>query len=164
MRRVDVPRQPDDVKPFGLAAALLVGFAGGSFGAEGPSEQRAAPAKVQQLLGLLEDPSVRTWIEEQRTPKQARSERAVTASELAARIVAAREHFTSLARALPRLPGEVRGAAERLLEDLHGRHRFGLVALVLGFLVLAAGAEIVASKVTERLAKQVLREGAEAKG
>ena len=73
----------------------------------------------------------------------------MTASEMmAARTASLRDHLASLAAAAPRLPGEFRSAADRLLAELQGRRLVGVLILVLGFVALGAGTEWVFRKVT----------------
>ena len=72
------------------------------------------PAKVQELLKLLDDPAVREWLAQhqagtaaaQPTPPAAPAEQEMGASSyFAGRIAAIREHMTALVAALPKLPG-----------------------------------------------------------
>ena len=67
---------------------------------------------------------------------------------MAARTASLRDHLASLAAAAPRLPGEFRSAADRLLAELHGRRLVGVLILVLGFVALGAGTEWVFRRVT----------------
>jgi moderate conductance mechanosensitive channel len=107
---------------------------------------------VQQLLNLLQDPAVRGWIDQQHqpAPMPATAEPAPPAfsTMMAARTASLREHLASLAAAAPRLPGEFRSAADRLLAELQGRRLVGVLILVLGFIALGAGSEWVFRKVT----------------
>ncbi len=81
-------------------------------------------------------------------------ERPPTASEMtgsemmAARTAGLRDHLAALAAAAPRLPGEFRNAADRLLAELRGRRLVGVLILVLGFMALGAGTEWVFRRVT----------------
>ena len=114
-----------------------------------------APPQVQQLLNLLQDPAVRGWIDQQQlapTPPLAGpppTATQTTASEMmAARTASLRDHLASLAAAAPRLPGEFRSAADRLLAELQGRSLVGVLILVLGFVALGAGTEWIFQEVT----------------
>jgi moderate conductance mechanosensitive channel len=108
------------------------------------------PPQVQQLLQLLHDPAVRQWIDQQHQPAPApvMAEPATPTSRMAARTASLREHLAALAAAAPRLPSELRSAADRLLAELQGRRLVGVLILVLGFIALGSGAEWVFRKVT----------------
>jgi hypothetical protein len=67
---------------------------------------------------------------------------------MAARTASLREHLAALAAAAPRLPSELRSAADRLLAELQGRRLMGVLILVLGFIALGSGTEWVFRKVT----------------
>ena len=67
---------------------------------------------------------------------------------MAARTASLRDHLASLAAAAPRLPGEFRSAADRLLAELQGRSLVGVLILVLGFVALGAGTEWIFRRVT----------------
>ncbi|WP_244470304.1 mechanosensitive ion channel family protein [Microvirga vignae] len=128
-------------------------------GAEPACAQTAAapaapPPQVQELLRLLDDPAIRTWIDQQRQP--AASPREPTSSEpqgvgsemLATRVEALRTHLGSLVAAVPRFPQEVERAAVLLSQELQSRSLLDVVLLVLGFLGLGAGAEWLFRKAT----------------
>jgi small-conductance mechanosensitive channel len=126
--------------------------------AQAPATQSPPPPQVQQLLNLLQDPAVRGWIDQQQqpAPTPALAGPPTTASEMtgsemmAARTASMREHLATLAAAAPRLPGEFRSAADRLLAELRGRRLVGVLILVLGFVALGAGTEWLFRRVTAR--------------
>jgi small-conductance mechanosensitive channel len=116
---------------------------------------------VQQLLNLLQDPAVRGWIEQRpaipASAPVAPPEPEVTASEMmAARTASLREHLAGLAAAAPRLPGEFRDAANRLLVELEGRRLAGVLILVLGFVVLGTGTEWLFRMATARPRQRIV--------
>ena len=120
-----------------------------------PPSQNPPPPQVQQLLNLLQDPAVRGWIDQQqKTDADARRSGRrrppeMTGSEMmAARTASLRDHLAALAAAAPRLPGEFRSAADRLLAELQGRSLVGVLILVLGFVALGAGTEWIFRRVT----------------
>ena len=117
------------------------------------------PPQVEELLRLLEDPAIRGWIDQQRrpaAPSAAASPEEAASERMATRIAQIREHLASLAAALPRLPQEVRQAADRLSQELQGRRFVGVVLLVLGFLVLGAGTEWIFASVTRAPRERIL--------
>ncbi|KAB0266881.1 mechanosensitive ion channel family protein [Microvirga brassicacearum] len=130
--------------------------------AQTTSAQSSPPPQVQQLLNLLQDPAVRGWIDQQQQPAPALagpppSASEMTASEMmAARTASLREHLASLAAAAPRLPSEFRNAADRLLAELRGRRLVGVLILVLGFVALGAGTELIFRKVTARPQRRIV--------
>jgi moderate conductance mechanosensitive channel len=110
------------------------------------------PPQVQQLLQLLQDPAVRSWIDEQQKPPAAAA--AVPAAEpttseiMMQRITGLRERLAALATAVPRLPDEFRNASGRLLDELQGRRPISVLLLVIGFLALGGGAEWLFRRMT----------------
>jgi hypothetical protein len=117
------------------------------------------PPQVQQLLQLLQDPAVRSWIGEQQKPPDAAaaSEPEPTASKMMMqRITSLRERLAALAAAVPRLPDEFRNASGRLLEELQGRQPISVLLLVIGFLALGTGAERLFRRVTASSRRRVV--------
>ncbi|QRM28676.1 mechanosensitive ion channel family protein [Microvirga sp. VF16] len=109
------------------------------------------PPQIQQLLQLLQDPAVRSWIDEQQKSPVATTAPAAapTTSEIMMqRITGLRERLAALAAAVPRLPDEFRSASGRLLEELQGRRPLAVVLLIIGFLALGAGVEWLFRRVT----------------
>jgi small-conductance mechanosensitive channel len=149
-----------------LAAAfygvvLLFLASAGSLGAKAQSAPALSPPppQVQQLLQLLQDPAVRSWIDEQRKPPVAvtASEPEPTTSEMMMqRITGLRERLAALAAAVPRLPDEFRNASGRLLGELQGRRPVSVLLLVIGFLALGTGAERLFRRVTASSRKRVV--------
>ena len=136
-------RRISRIVPWPLAIPLLLWIAFAAAWAQPARAESAPPAQVQQLLQLLQDPAVRTWIEQQKTPAASSSQaKALTTTEaISERITHLREHFASVAAAVPALPGELRLAANRLMDELQGRSLVSIVILVIAFLALGAGVE-----------------------
>lgn len=123
----------------GAVLALIVLILQFSFGFVAPlAAQEAAttapPAKVQQLIELMDDPEVRQWLAaKQTTPQpQAATPPGGVASQWIARI---RGHLTGLREAVPRLVPEWMAARERIAAEMHEGSMpilrgFGLVLLV----------------------------------
>jgi moderate conductance mechanosensitive channel len=149
-----------------LAAAfygvvLLFLASAGSLGAKAQSAPALSPPppQVQQLLQLLQDPAVRSWIDEQRKPPVAvtASEPEPTTSEMMMqRITGLRERLAALAAAVPRLSDEFRNASGRLLHELQGRRPVSVLLLVIGFLALGTGAERLFRRVTASSRQRVV--------
>ncbi len=104
-----------------LCAGLLSAAA---FAAPAPSANRSAatgeeatPPQIQQLLTLLADPKVQTWLKQQNEAKAAAASARDTAGELVSHaldshLAAIREHIVVLARAVPDLPDQFERAAD----------------------------------------------------
>src|SRR5262245_1470435 len=104
----------------GVALALLLWAASGPVCAQdtAAAKAEAPPAKVQELLQLLDDPAVRDWLAQRRgAPAQPASPPAATesapadsetmpSSYFAQRVASIREHLTGLVAAVPTLPHE----------------------------------------------------------
>jgi moderate conductance mechanosensitive channel len=125
-----------------IPALLWMAFA--SAQAQPAAPDGAPPAQVQQLLKLLQDPAVRTWIErEQKSPpaSSAQPKPLTTTEAISERISQLREHFAGIVAAVPTLPTELRQAAGALMDELQGRSLARVLVLVLAFLALGAGVE-----------------------
>jgi small-conductance mechanosensitive channel len=138
-----------------LTVLLLLLWGGAPGGARGETvDDVAAPAQVRQLLKLLAEPAVRTWLEEE-LKKSPRSEhqaatREISAARLAAeRLAVARARLDRLGAAVPSLPQEFRNAAAVLAGELQNHSPLGVVALVLGFAILGHGTEWTFRRVTK---------------
>src|SRR5262245_25826597 len=106
------------------------------------------PAKVQQLLELLDDPAVHNWLAQHRTAAtpapspSAASKAEMTASGYAAtRIAAIRAHVASLIAGLPRVPGELERAGIILSLEFQERGLWRVLLLIGGFAALGLGVE-----------------------
>lgn len=132
----------------------------------GPARAQAdavapAPPQVQELLRLLEDPATRAWIDQQRRsaassdgamaqrPQEQSQEQPqdMNSELLARRVEVMRIHLAVLAAALPRLPQEVKRAADLLSQEFRSRSPFDVIVLVLGFLGLGAGVEWIFGRI-----------------
>jgi hypothetical protein len=140
-----------------LALLFFVSMGAASADAQNQPDAEPAPPQVQQLLKLLQDPAVRGWIDQQQQlappptlagPPPPTATQTTASEMMAARTASLRDHLASLAAAAPRLPGEFRSAADRLLAELQGRSLVGVLILVLGFVALGAGTEWIFRRVT----------------
>src|SRR5918994_2804748 len=144
-----------------LALLFFVFMGAPSADAQAPATQNPPPPQVQQLLNLMQDPAVRSWIDQQQPASPALAgapaTSEMTASEmLATRTASMREHLASLAAAAPRLPSEFRNAADRLLTELRGRRLAGVLILVLGFVAMGAGTEWLFRKITAQPQQRIV--------
>ncbi|WP_027997818.1 mechanosensitive ion channel family protein [Sinorhizobium arboris] len=111
----------------------------------------APPAKVQQLIRLLDDPEVRQWIE----TRQAASEPVAVAppQSFASRWTAeARRHITALMSAAPRVLPEWRAARERVSGDLESQGGLPIIWAFALVLLIGYGAEFLLRNVLRRSA------------
>ena len=106
-----------------------------------------APARVQELLQLLQDPAVRDWLAQNRAaeaaPTQApAAEPEMTASGfVAGRIAAVRRHVADLFAALPTLPEQFNRCFVILSLEFEEHGLIGVLLLIAGFIALGFGAE-----------------------
>jgi small-conductance mechanosensitive channel len=137
-----------------MVLAVVVQVGASPACAQAASAPAAPPHQVQELLKLLDDPATRTWIDQQRQPAATPSEptspepQGMGSEMLVTRVEALQTHLSSLAAAVPRLPQEVKRAADLLSQELRSRSLLDVALLVLGFLGLGAGAEWLFRKAT----------------
>jgi small-conductance mechanosensitive channel len=117
-----------------------------------------APAEVRELLRLLNEPGVRSWLTEELKKGAADRPSALERpfpSLVAERLVVTRARLDRLGAAVPALPEEFRKAAAVLGAELHDRGRVGVLGLVLGFGLLGLGAEWAFQRATRRARTRV---------
>jgi small-conductance mechanosensitive channel len=116
--------------------------------AERAASPAEPPASVRQLLELLADPEVRTWLEQR--PPQAAPEPAepadATSSFSPASLIAEtmqrlRAQAAALSAALPRLPGELARAGQRLGAEMSAHGILHVVVAIALFVALGYGCE-----------------------
>ncbi len=99
------------------------------------------PAKVKQLLELLNDPAVKSWLE----ARPAAAAEAQTADDFASRMeageAALRNRINGLRSALPRLPQELAAASAIAARDIQGGRPGTVVAILAVLVAVGAGAE-----------------------
>ena len=115
----------------------------------------APPAQVQELLKLLAEPGVRTWLDDQlkaaASAKPQGAARELSSSRLfAERLALVRARLDRLGAAVPHLPEEFRNAADTLAKKLQSRSLFDVVLLILGFAALGWGAQWAFWRATAR--------------
>ncbi len=133
-----------------VAAAVLAATVSVPVIAQEAAPAAEPPAKVQELLKLLDDPAVRDWLAQQKAgaaaaepaPPAAPAEQAMgPSSYFAGRVAAIREHMNALVAALPNLPAEIAGAGRRLAAEFQERGLIKILVLIAVFVGLGFGAE-----------------------
>lgn len=105
-----------------------------------PAAVAAPPEKVEQLIKLLDDPEVKSWLATKSARASENPEQAA-AVELASWEDAIRHHLLALRQAVPLLPGEAANAVQTVRTEING-HGFAAIILLFGVLLaLGFGAE-----------------------
>jgi moderate conductance mechanosensitive channel len=145
--------------------AFLLAAATGPAAAQQPvspdSVEAGIPSQVHQLIELLDDPTVRTWMDQQRAarnPPQTAPVRtqAPLSTFTATQLVLLRQHLQTLAAALPNLPGEFRQTGSILLGELRDWELIIVVLLAAGFALLGVGFEWLFRRATARVRARLL--------
>jgi len=124
-----------------LFSLVLLTCAPGGAWAQAP--EAAPPAQVRELLKLLGEPKVRSWLEDElkRVPAKDQTRPASLSRLTAERIALSRTRVDQLRAAASRLPDEFRNAAAVLSGELQSRSFLEVLALIFGFALLGLGAE-----------------------
>jgi moderate conductance mechanosensitive channel len=139
-----------------VAIGLAVVFPALVWAQEKPQTAPQAPPEARQLLQLLQDPSVRTWLQselasapdaEKPKPPPERELRSV-ADAASHRLAEVRAHFLALAAAVPRIPIEVDNALARISADVDERSTFASLLMVLAVIALGLSCEAIFNRVT----------------
>lgn len=148
------------LKVLALSALALSILPSPPAGAQTALPQSEPPPQVQQLMKLLQDPAVRAWMDQHQAPgvpPGAGTEPPTASKMMTDRIGGLKEHFASLAAAVPQLPDEVGKACDRLLGELNGKSPLALVVLIAGFLMLGAGTEWLFRRATAAYRERIAR-------
>jgi small-conductance mechanosensitive channel len=144
-----------------LLAVLLVALVFADAATAQPEPRPAEPpAKVQDLLQLLGDPTVRAWLAERgaapaSVPVRTEAEPEM-AGRMASRLAAIRVHLRALAAALPSLPAEIGRALNVLKLELEENGLWHAALLLVGFVALGLGTERVFRWATRRARARIL--------
>lgn len=144
---------------------LLVVFA--VLGARaGPAAAQAAqpqspppPAKVQQLINLMDDPEVKAWLKS-RSPPAAEESGSSVDEQIAAREALIRDHIASLKSAVPRIPQEFAKAGTVVSADVNSGQPGTVLAILATLLLVGYGAEWVFRRMLLRLKGGPVADGA----
>jgi moderate conductance mechanosensitive channel len=138
-----------------VGSILILGLVQQPALAQGNADVRTTPPEVQEFIGLLDNPAVRTWLDQARANDPGKAGAApptdaVPAAMMANRLSLVREHLRTIAAALPRFPDEARNVADRLNLEFHERGLFGILVLIAAFVAFGYGSERVFWSATAR--------------
>ncbi|MER8442890.1 mechanosensitive ion channel family protein [Mesorhizobium sp. M1066] len=136
-----------------IAGPLVIGIALLLAGpAQAQSPAAVAPDKVKQLFELLDDPSVKAWVAEQRNPAAGSTEAPAAAGAPPADAVAApgqmntmasstldriKRHIEKIVRTVPTLPGQFARVRAQTMDDMSSKGPVSILVLIAIF--IAAG-------------------------
>ena len=115
--------------------------------------QTPPPEKVDKLIELLSDPTVKTWLESQAkgTPTgpaiESQADPSAT-SMMSSRVASIRQHMQLLIEAIPRLPTMFMRAWNILLFEFQGSGLVGILTLILGLIAVGLGLDWFARRAT----------------
>jgi small-conductance mechanosensitive channel len=138
-----------------FAAVLPCGSFAATQKATKPSTSaEASPKQIQELMTLLADPKVRSWLENESKAEAASEQAAAEESvsqQLDGRLAAIREHIVALAGTVPDLPNQYERGHDLVTANL-GEHGRTKALLLLAFFVgLGIGVEWLFSKATQQI-------------
>ncbi|CAN7354169.1 mechanosensitive ion channel family protein [Phyllobacterium sp. LjRoot231] len=124
-----------------------------------PSEAQSAatpppPAKVEELIKLLDDPEVKAWINKKGAPPAEEISVAPSASDFMLWSNAIRAHLRGIGQAIPAVPGEFSGARSTIMTEINGRGPGAILVLFAAFAALGFGAELVFRRVLSQASRQ----------
>ena len=109
------------------------------------SAQTPAPEKIQQLMEILSDPTVKAWLAQQTQLQQPTVAEPAPAPDaqamLSTGLTMIKSHSRALLEAFPRLPAQFERARIILLLEFEKRGILGVLALILGFVAAGFGLE-----------------------
>ena len=121
-----------------------------------PQTAPQPPAQARELMRLLEDPAVRTWLQtelasapdtqEQEPPAEA--ELKSVADAASDRLAEVRGHVLALAAAVSRIPTETGNAVVRISSEADGNSTFASLLMVLAVVGLGLGLEFLFNRAT----------------
>jgi small-conductance mechanosensitive channel len=118
-----------------LAVSLLFLCLAAAANAQTPPQQ-----KIDDLVRLLQDPDIRSWLET-RTPTLAPPAEVKSDGDLAAWEAATRSRIDGVLAAIPRIPGELAAALSRTRQDAISHGYAPVLAILAGLIAAAAAAE-----------------------
>ena len=101
------------------------------------------PQKVEQLLKLLDDPEVKTWIAKKGAAPTSELSMGASANDFMKWSEAIRAHLRSIGEAIPDVPQEFEAASATIMMEIHGRGPGSILVLFAAFAALGLGAELV---------------------
>ena len=132
---------PIMVRAIVFSGALLLGtFAASGQDTANPTAVNP-PAKVEQLLELLNDPAVKSWLEARPAAAAEPQPADDFASGMEAGEAALRNRINGLRSAVPRLPQELAAASAIAARDIQGGRPGTVIAILAVLVAVGAGAE-----------------------
>ena len=128
-----------------LAALLALGPAQAQTQTD---SQSPPPAEVEQLIKLLTNPAVKSWLETQAQPA-AQPEPAlnlIDSSSLSTALNYLQQHLDRVVSTVPRMPAQFDRAWNILLVEFEEQGVFGVLGLVAAFLAAGMGLDFVTRK------------------
>jgi small-conductance mechanosensitive channel len=106
------------------------------------AQTQPVPSKIDDLVRLLQDPEVRTWLENQKPAAAAQpAAQPAAPSGLPAWELATRKRINAIVSAVPRIPGEVASASMRVRQDAISHGYAPVMLIFAGLVVVGAIAE-----------------------
>lgn len=128
----------------------------------------ATPAKVQELLQLLDDPSVRNWLASQPASSDSTSAAEPDSINPGAymdqRLVTISDHLARVLAALPTLTSELGRLRDRLMREFWDRGPGDIVLLILAFLGLGILLEVLFWRATKGVQQWIIGFNLESSG
>ena len=116
-----------------------------------PAQTAAAPpppAKVEELIKLLDDPEIKAWITTKGNPPPAAEvPNEPTANNFMVWSNAVRAHVRGIGQAIPAVPAEFSGARSTIMIEINGRRPASILFLFVAFAALGFGAEFVVRRI-----------------
>ena len=116
-----------------------------------PAQTAAAPpppAKVEELIKLLDDPEIKAWITTKGNPPPAAEvPNEATANNFMVWSNAVRAHVRGIGQAIPAVPAEFSGARSTIMIEINGRRPASILFLFVAFAALGFGAEFVVRRI-----------------
>jgi small-conductance mechanosensitive channel len=136
-----------------LSVAIAFVFALTAIAGAQQPQSAQPPAEARELLRLLEDPTVRTWLQAEMASAEEPKSTRETAEEslvgaVSGRLAEVRAHVAGLLAAVPRIPAETSNAATRTSAELSGWSPLTLLLMVLALAVVGIVCEAIFSRLT----------------
>lgn len=128
----------------------------GISGARAQGQGESPPPQAKELLRLLDEPSVRRWIQQSgeaspaALPTEIATPEPPLSSRLATRLTSVRNHIGSIAAAVPQLPTQLARAAGLLKNELATTSAARLALMISTFLTLGVGSEQLYRRMSAR--------------
>src|SRR5262245_11128680 len=116
-------------------SSLLAASANAAAQSAQPSAEAPPPAKVQELIKLLDDPDIRAWLATKSAPPSESAETEVD-EQISGWTILIRNHLIAIGNAVPRIPADAANAVSVVKTEINNRGFatiFGLFAVLLAF-------------------------------